>query len=68
MCVVFKGSNLPNKIVVSSCVLGVSKPYVSNPRMCYKCGSFGYTSKFCSWEERCLTCAGSYSKDLNCTA
>lgn len=34
--------------------------------MCFRCGGFGHTSKFCAREEKYLSCAGNHSRNSEC--
>lgn len=63
VCMEIRGETIPKSLILLKCVIPVS-PYIPTVRMCYNCGRFGHLSKFCDYEERCLTCGGPHKKKL----
>lgn len=51
-----KGEVIPESIKILRTVNKVF-PYIPAVRMCYNCGLYGHTSKFCKRTTKCLSCA-----------
>nr|XP_037273352.1 uncharacterized protein LOC119165274 [Rhipicephalus microplus] len=66
--VTFNSSTLPDEIETGYLKLHV-RPYIPNPRRCFKCQRFGHASQSCRGQLTCAKCSATgHSSDDNCNA
>lgn len=67
LIITFGTSNLPEHIETGYCKIRV-RPYIPNPRRCFKCQRFGHGSQSCRGRPTCAKCASNdHSSDI-CTS
>lgn len=65
--ITFGNSNLPDSIETGYCKLRV-RPYIPNPRRCFKCQRFGHGSQSCRGRATCAKCASKEHLSESCTS
>ncbi|XP_037509715.1 uncharacterized protein LOC119386521 [Rhipicephalus sanguineus] len=65
--ITFGTSDLPESIETGYCKLRV-RPYIPNPRRCFKCQRFGHGSQSCRGRATCAKCASIQHISDDCTS
>lgn len=62
----FSGTSLPTAVKAAYLYLRV-RPYIPNPRRCFRCQRFGHGSQSCRGNPTCVKCGQSEHDDAECT-
>lgn len=63
----FNSTKLPESLKLGYVVHRV-RPYIPNPRRCFKCQRFGHTLQSCRGKETCAKCASTDHHAISCAA
>lgn len=60
--ITFTATNIPEAVTIGHSYYKV-RPYVEQPKQCYKCQRLGHTASGCRAKIRCLLCGGDHPKE-----